>query len=47
MLSLVLSELVLICNFFEETYFYYIHVYLLAAFTKYILGFLHLISILI
>ena len=32
MLPLVLSELVLICNFFEETYFCYINVYLLAYF---------------
>ena len=32
MLSLVLSELVLICNFFEEAYFCYLHAYLPACF---------------
>ena len=32
MLPFVLSELVLICNFFEKTYFCYLHAYLLACF---------------
>ena len=32
MLSVALSGLVLICSFFEETYFCYFHAYLLACF---------------
>ena len=31
MLSLVFSEFVLICNFFEEAYFSYLHAYLLVC----------------
>ena len=31
-LFVALSDLVLICNFFEETYFYHLHAYLLACF---------------
>ena len=40
MLSLVLSELVLICIFLEETYFCYLHAYLLACFYEIHLRFL-------
>ena len=40
MLSLVFSESVLICNFFEETYFSYLHAYLLACFYEIDLRFL-------
>ena len=40
MLSLVLSELVLICNFFKETYFCYLYAYLLACFYEIHLRFL-------
>ena len=40
MLSSVLSESVLICNFFEETYFCYLRVYLLAYFYEIHLRFL-------
>ena len=40
MLSLVLSELVLICNFFEETYFCYLYADLVACFYEIHLRFL-------
>ena len=40
MLSVALSGLVLICNFFEETYFCHLHAYLLACFYKIHLKFL-------
>ena len=40
MLSLVLSELVLISNFFEETYFCYLRAYLVACFYEIHLRFL-------
>ena len=34
MLSITLSGLVLICNFFEEIYFCHLHAYLMACFYK-------------
>ena len=40
MLALALSELVLMCNFFEDTYFCYLHAYLLAYFYEIHLRFL-------
>ena len=40
MLSVASSGLVLICNFFEETYFCHLHAYLLACFYEKHLKFL-------
>ena len=45
MLSAALSGLVLICNFFEETYFCHLHAYLLVCFYEKTLNVLHLTSI--